>query len=166
MTSPQMDQPTRGSVSVDVAASPEDVYALVSDITRMGEWSPECTGGRWLGGASGPAVGVRFVGTNKARFAWSTTSRVVAAEPGRRFAFERDRPPGFGAVRWSYDIEPIDGGTRVVESFEVLRKPPGLMRALARLWTGVSFDERLAHNENTMRVTLERLKEAVDGGAG
>jgi hypothetical protein len=119
-----------------------------------------------VGGASGPAIGARFVGTNKARFAWSTSSRVVAAEPGRRFAFERDRPPGFGKVRWSYDFEQIDGGTRIVESFEVIRKPLGVMLAFAQLWTGVSWSERVAHNESTMRVTLDRLKAAVEGGAG
>src|SRR4051812_29945801 len=52
-------------VSIEIEATPEDVYALVSDITRMGEWSPECRRCTWTKGASGPAVGARFRARNK-----------------------------------------------------------------------------------------------------
>src|ERR1700752_2777029 len=97
-------QPIKGSASIDIGAAPELVYDLVSDITRMGEWSPECTGGRWLGGATGPAVGARFKGTNKKRLAWSTKSKVVVAQPGRCFTFDRDRPLLFGVMRWSFEL--------------------------------------------------------------
>jgi uncharacterized protein YndB with AHSA1/START domain len=51
-------------VSKEVNASPETVFAMVSDLTRMGEWSPENQGGQWVKGATGPAVGAQFKGRN------------------------------------------------------------------------------------------------------
>ncbi len=54
------DRRSHDSVSIDIAAPPEKVYALVSDITRMGEWSPECRSCRWADEATGPTVGARF----------------------------------------------------------------------------------------------------------
>ena len=61
------------SVSREVAAPPEEVWALVSDLTRMGEWSPEARGGRWAGGTDGPSVGAVFKGRNRnGRYRWRT----------------------------------------------------------------------------------------------
>src|SRR5438105_15869952 len=87
---------------------------LVSDFSRMGEWSPECYSARWVGDVSGPAVGAKFKGRNKQGWMrWSTTPEVVAAEPGREFAFKtRD-------TTWRYRFEPAGDGTDVTESFEV-----------------------------------------------
>lgn len=60
----------------------------MSDVTRVGEWSPENVGGMWLDGATAPVVGARFKGTNRrGRTKWSTTCEVIAAAPGREFAF-------------------------------------------------------------------------------
>ena len=85
-------------MNTHVSAPPEKLYDLVSDVTRMGEWSPETAKCESIGGATGPAVGARFKGTNKRRVWWSTDATVVAAERGRRFAFERNRPKMFGAM--------------------------------------------------------------------
>jgi hypothetical protein len=52
----------RGSVTVHMDASPDRVWELVSDVTRVGEFSPETFEAEWLGGASGPEVGARFRG--------------------------------------------------------------------------------------------------------
>src|SRR3954470_3226665 len=77
------------SVSLRIAASPEALYDIVSDPAAMGALSPECVGGHWLDGATGPAVGARFKGKNKRGIArWSTKSTVVAADRGKEFAFE------------------------------------------------------------------------------
>src|SRR3546814_11354312 len=79
----------------------------------MGRLSPECTGGRWLAGATGPRVGARFKGTNKrGLMRWSTTNLVVDAEPDRRFAFETKQ----SADRWSYVLKPHGYATPVTES--------------------------------------------------
>ncbi|MEX1007732.1 MAG: SRPBCC family protein [Acidimicrobiia bacterium] len=76
------------SVTRDVDAPAEQVWTMVSDVTRMGEWSPENVGGTWLGGATGPQPGARFRGTNRnGTKKWNTVATVVDAEPGRRFSF-------------------------------------------------------------------------------
>jgi hypothetical protein len=152
-------QPIKGEASIEIPAPSDVLYRLISDVTRMGEWSPECTGGRWLGGATGPAVGARFKGTNAKRFSWSTSSRVVTADEGRSFIFERDRPRGFGVMRWSYLLEPVPKGTRVTESFEQVRTAPILAILAANLTTGVRWNDREAVNVTNMETTLERLKE-------
>lgn len=88
------DRRRHDSVSVEISAPPERVYDLVSDITRMGEWSPECRSCRWTGGASGPAVGARFKARNKGRrgMSWFNTPTVTVADSGREFAFNRKGP--------------------------------------------------------------------------
>lgn len=104
------------SDSVIVAREPGEVYALVSDVTRMGEWSPQCRACWWDEGA-GPQVGAWFTGRNEtpAR-TWETRSQVVAADPGREFAWEVNN----GWVRWGFTMEPVDGGTRLTESWRFL----------------------------------------------
>ncbi|TFV58081.1 SRPBCC family protein [Mycobacterium sp. PS03-16] len=105
------------SDSVIVAREPAEVYALVSDVTRMGEWSPQCRACWWDEGA-GPRVGAWFTGRNETpERTWETRSQVVAAEPGREFAWEVNN----GWVRWGFTMEPVDGGTRLTESW---RFPP------------------------------------------
>jgi hypothetical protein len=108
------------SDSVVVARSPEQVYALVSDVTRTGEWSPTCTACWWDEG-DGPRPGGRFTGRNVTpQRTWETRSQVVVAEPGREFTWV----VGDGLVRWSYLLEPCDEGTRLTERWDFL--PAGL----------------------------------------
>src|SRR6187402_2385981 len=93
-------------VSADIAADPKVVYDLVSDVTRMGEWSPETTSCRWLSGDGPAAMGARFRGTNQRHVArWTTICTVTAADPGRRFAFDVRWGP-WSISEWSYEIEP------------------------------------------------------------
>lgn len=100
--------------SIEIAASPEAVYDLVSDITRTGEWSPVCQKCWWDEG-DGPRVGAQFSGRNvMGERTWDTRSKVTAAEPGREFAWE----VGKGYVRWSYQMEPVEGRTRLTENWE------------------------------------------------
>lgn len=55
----------QGEAQVYIEAPPDKVFQLVSDVTRMGEWSPECRRCRWLDGVSSPVVGTRFRGQNR-----------------------------------------------------------------------------------------------------
>lgn len=104
------------SESVFIAASPEQVYSLVSDVTRTGQWSPICKACWWDEG-SGPEVGAWFTGRNETPDrTWETRSQVVAATPGREFAWEVNG----GWVYWSYSLEPQDGGTLLRESWKLL----------------------------------------------
>lgn len=106
------------SESIFVAASPDEVYALVSDISRMGDWSPVCKACWWDEGA-GPSVGAWFTGRNVTPDrTWETRSQVVAADPGRTFAWEVNN----GWVYWGYEMVEEDGGTRLTESWELLPK--------------------------------------------
>lgn len=97
-------------VTMWVDAPPERVYALVSDVTRTPELSPEILSCTWLDGATGAAVGARFRARNSAgRLTWHNKPVVVAAEHATRFAFARTEPFG-GTVEWRYRLEPRDGG--------------------------------------------------------
>jgi Polyketide cyclase / dehydrase and lipid transport len=153
----------RGEVEIYVQASPEHVYELVSDITRMGEWSPETYSCTWLDGASGPAVGARFKGRNRrGLLRWSNTPEVIAAERGREFAFRR---VVFGnEVHWRYRMQPAGSGTQLSESYEVLTPSPGWMNWLVGVLTGVR--DREADLLQGMRITLERLRIAAEQSSG
>ena len=149
------------SVSVDIAASPEHVYELVSDITRMGEWSPECIRCTWTKGATGPVPGARFKAANKGGRgpAWFNTPVVTVADPGREFAFNRSGP-GIGSYTWRYVFEPTSAGTRVTESFDAERPLGKTMTWLTMKWTGSQDrDEDLRVG---MTTTLARIKAAAE----
>src|SRR4051812_42214236 len=78
----------RGDASLRIAAPPETVYELVTDITRMGEWSPECIGCDWMDGHDGPVVGAQFHGHNRnGSNEWTTPNTIVVADAGREFTW-------------------------------------------------------------------------------
>ncbi|HUZ09192.1 MAG TPA: SRPBCC family protein [Acidimicrobiales bacterium] len=104
------------SESITVARSAESLYDMVSDVTRMGGWSPVCKACWWDEGGS-PRVGAWFTGRNETpERTWETRSEVVVAEPGKEFAFV----VGGSFVRWGYTFTPVEGGTEVTESWELL----------------------------------------------
>ena len=148
-------------VSIDIDAPPERVYELVSDITRMGEWSPECRSCRWTKGATGPTVGARFKARNKGRRGppWFTSPVVSIAEPGREFAFNRSGP-GIGSYTWRYIFEATATGTRLAESYDVERPLTVAMNWLTKKWTG--SNDRDADLHEGMQTTLARIKTAAD----
>lgn len=140
--------------SIDIAAPPERVYDLVSDVTGIGRWAAETTECTWLGGADGAEVGARFKGRNrKGRIRWSTRCEVVAAEPGRHFAFDVRVGP-VRSARWEYVIEPTDDGCRVTE--RTLRFAPDLPTAVVAKLMGVGQRDR--HNQSNIETTLANLK--------
>ncbi|WP_425308606.1 hemerythrin domain-containing protein [Ammonicoccus fulvus] len=111
----------RGSCSVVVAATPDQVYAVVSDPTRDGEWSHESQGSTWLDGATTAVPGARFRGLSRlGRVSWSQPCIVEVADPGRRFVF---RTSGSHSARWSYELEPVGTGTRITQRFEIILLP-------------------------------------------
>jgi uncharacterized protein YndB with AHSA1/START domain len=149
----------RRAVTVHVDAPPRTVWDLVSDVTRMGEWSPETTAAEWLDGAAGPAESARFRGHNRrGRSRWSTTCTVLAAVPGEVFAFAVGSAENPQTV-WRYQLTPDGAGTRVTESF-LLPKPLGLASRLRFRAAGAR--DREADLEQGMRTTLARLKAAAE----
>jgi len=141
-------------VSTTVEAATEEVFALVADLARMGEWSPETTDVVWLDGATEPRPGARFRGTNRhGSRRWTTTCTVVTVEPGRELSW-RSSTKGLGVALWRYRFEPDGrGATVVTESTEDERG--FLVRALAPIVTGVG--DRTSHNTATLRATLARI---------
>ena len=104
------------SRSVEVAADPGTVWAMVTDLPRMGDFSPENVGGHWQDGVSTPVVGATFRGTNRnGAKQWWTRVRVVACEPERLFTFDVRTPFGVRVSRWSYQIDPTDDGCLLSE---------------------------------------------------
>jgi uncharacterized protein YndB with AHSA1/START domain len=137
------------------------VWSMVSDITRMGEWSPESTGGTWIKGAGGPAVGAKFSGTNRnGKKKWSTVGRVVAAEPGERFAFVVDVGP-IAISQWAFDLDADEAGCTVTETWTDRRGR--FARFIGKPASGVS--DRTSHNRAGMEVTLQRLAAAAEAGS-
>jgi hypothetical protein len=152
------------SVTAYMEASPEDVYALVADVTRMPEFSPEILRCTWLDGATGPAVGARFAARNKVpnRPPWTNKPVVTVVEPGRAFAFARTEKFA-GTVAWSYRFEPEGSGTRVTESYEVT-KP---LSRFGWFIIGVLFarKNRRADLRTGMEQTLDRMRAVAERAA-
>ena len=150
-------------VSIHIDAPPEQVYRLISDVPRMGEWSPECYQCEWLNSPANPGtatVGARFNAKNrKGHLRWSNQPEVIAAEPGREFAFRRTAP-GAGEVIWRYRMTARDDGTDLTESYEILRPASAPVRLMIRLLARVP--DRPADLHQAMTTTLTRLKEAAE----
>jgi uncharacterized protein YndB with AHSA1/START domain len=145
-------------VQRSISAPADRVWAMISDVTRMGEWSPENTGGSWKRGATGPAVGAKFAGKNRnGTKKWSTVCTVTAAEPGSSFAFSVAAGP-LKVAEWRYDIAPTDAGCTVTETWTDRRG--GLIKKLGKPFSGVA--DRVTHNRAGMETTLERLAAAAE----
>lgn len=142
--------------SIHIEAPPERVYELVSDLPRMGEWSPECYRCDWLDGWTGPAVGARFRGYNRrGRARWTTTGTVVVADPGREFSFTTAWLGNLPASRWTYRLRLSDGGTELTESY---RAPRAGALILLHRW-------RAPELQQGMQSTLERIKRTAEAEA-
>lgn len=141
------------SVERIIAAPADELWARVANIERMGDISPENIGGKWLGGASGPALGAKFKGDNQnGKKKWSTTGKVVECEPGRVFAFDVTSGP-VKVARWTYRFEPTAGGCKVIETWTDHR---GKFIVFAgKIVSGVAY--RATHNRESMVATLDRL---------
>lgn len=147
------------SESIEVAASPEALYLLVSDVTRTGEWSPTCTSCSWHDG--GPQDGARFTGRNEENGRiWETVSTVVTAEPGSEFAWM----VGKSFVRWGYTFTPADGGTRLTESWEF--RPEGVSMFHEKY--GADAERQIAARtvsaHRGIPVTLQAIKRIAESG--
>jgi hypothetical protein len=147
-----------GSVTVHMNASADVVWALVSDITRIGEFSPETFEAEWLEGATGPALGATFRGHVK-RNEWGptywTTCTVTSCESGADFGFKvviNDYPVN----NWRYQIAPAGDGVDVTESFFMT---PNLG---TKIYATTIGRLRKRRNLNDMRRTLERMKAVVE----
>jgi Polyketide cyclase / dehydrase and lipid transport len=145
-------------VSRNIAAPSEVLFALISDLPKMGQWSPENTGGTWVKGATGPAVGARFVGVNSnGKRSWKTSSKVVACETPSKFGFDVNAGP-LKIANWSYTIVPTAAGCTVTETWTDQRG--WLITTVGGVISGVS--DRAAYNRAGMEETLRKLAAHVE----
>ncbi len=146
--------------SIVITRTPEDLFDLVSDVTRTGEWSPVCKACWWAEG-DGPRLGARFTGRNEGpERTWETTSEVVAAEPGREFAWVVAEPPT--RARWGYTFEAVDGGTKVTEAWEL---PPDGVAFFENVFgddAETQIATRSAAAESGIAATLAAIKETAE----
>lgn len=143
----QVQKNSRVEVVVDATVS--QVWAVVSDVTRIGEWSHECHAARWLGDANGPSPGARFRGRNRARWAhWSRTNEITNIDPPHEIGWRTVPTLLFpDSTQWHIRLEPFEGRTHITQSFTVLRAPWLLDRLYARLIpTHQNRDARLAQD--------------------
>jgi uncharacterized protein YndB with AHSA1/START domain len=157
----------RDEVTVHIDAPPEQVYALVADVTRTPELSPEVLRCVWLDAADSPTVGARFEATNKVSRgpAWKNRPVVTVAEPGREFAFSRSERFA-GTIVWRYLLEPEDDGTRMTESYEVTEPLSRLgWFVIGRMY---GCRDRRGDLRAGMQETLERMRALLEpeGGPG
>ena len=148
------------SDSILVARSAECLYDMVSDVTRIGEWSPVCTACWWDEGSSARA-GDWFTGRNTtAERTWETRSEIVVADRGREFAFV----VGGSYVRWGYTFTAVGEETRVTESWDFL--PGGI--AMFKGKFGADAQAQISSRTNAAHdgipLTLAALKRTAESG--
>ena len=142
---------TAGEQSIVVSAPPEAVYALVSDVTRTPEWSPECVACSWTGDG-------RFEGTNRqGNREWKMAAVVDEAVPGERFVFHTERD-GKVRTRWGWRLQPVESGTQVTQFWERLVPTTLVQRIVERLVLG----GREKHNAANLEASLQRVKAIVE----
>lgn len=167
------DGPTT-SVERVIPAPPEAVWEVVSDIGFPTATSPELEHTEWLDDADGPSVGARFLGHNaRGDLTWTTTSVVTVHDAPTAFAwtplYRPDDPEDPEPLAtWRFDLEPVDGGTRVTQSVTLGPGRSGVTWAIRQRpedeATIISL--RLAQFEDAMAANLDRLADELDQAAG
>jgi uncharacterized protein YndB with AHSA1/START domain len=144
--------------SIDIAAAPEAVWTMVSDVRRMAEWSPQVESTRLRNGADQVVQGVEFTNlNNNGTFQWKTHGTVVRLDSGREIAF---RIKENWAI-WSLRVEPAPGGTKLTQRRESPDgSPDGTVQVIDTHLGGQ--DVFTASMRDGMRQTLRAIKAAAE----
>lgn len=153
---------TTDTVERHIEAQPQVLYDLVADVTRTPELTPDIVRVEWLDGATEPVVGARFKAINKAGRGpnWSNKPVITTVEPGREIAWARTEPFA-GTIEWRYRFEPEGSGTRVIESYEVIKPVSAVGWFLIDTLYGAK--DRRGALRRGMLATLDRLAEMTEG---
>lgn len=148
------------SDSIVVSRTPDELYDMVSDVTRTGEWSPICRSCWWDEGGSA-TVGAWFTGRNEtAGRTWETRSQVVVADRGREFTFI----VGGSLVRWAYTFAATDSGTSVTESWDFLPGGVALFHEKYGENAQAEMDDRSRAAHQSIPITLAAVKASAEQG--
>lgn len=146
------------TASTEVRAPAERIYAVVSDVTRIPEWSPETIRAEWV-------APDRFRAWNRRRLGrWHTVANVVEAVPGQRFSFVVQAMGG-DWTQWTYRIDPGAAGTaRLTEELRMCVPLP---------WGAVVFEhlflfirDRRKDLRKNLEISLDRIRAIVEAEAG
>ncbi|MFD5074446.1 SRPBCC family protein [Streptomyces sp. NPDC058371] len=169
------------TASVAVDAPADQVYGMVSDITRMGEWSPECLGGKWTSGTPGQE-GARFHGFNREGEAeWTSQSEVVTAVSPREFEFtvmafcpgQPDENTQWvtgsqpGDMTWSFRVEENGSGCVLTQTHTMKLVGPFyrlLLEGVEESERSENVQNRKEHLQHSMESTLAKLKSVAEQG--
>ena len=148
----------QGEVTVHMNAPVEKVWGLVTDVTRIGEFSPETFEAEWIKGATGPAVGAWFRGhvkRNQKGPTYWTQCQVTACEPNQLFEFTV-MTGGRPVNTWGYRLQSTGDGTDVTEYFKLAENIG------TRIYWALLGRLRGKTNDNNMRATLEGMRSVVE----
>lgn len=147
--------------TITVNAPPEGVWEVISDVTRVGQWSGECRKCEWVGASSEPIAGARFKGVNRRGWVrWSTQNQIDAAQKPTRFEWHTVSPAFYrDSTAWEISLSPTTNGTEVTLSFQVLELSRPLEWLIGRIVP--------AHRDRTCDLAedLGRLKEVVEAAS-
>ena len=141
---------------IEINAPAGTVWNLISDLSRMPQWSPQC---RMMKSIGPLRAGTRTVNLNRRnKLFWPTTSTITEVIPERKLAFRVN----INNTVWSYELEPTATGTRVVETRHAENgvKAVSTMTVNAVLGGVPSFEKELVDGMNT---SLARIKAAAEG---
>ncbi len=145
--------PVSGEVSAEVAAAPDQVWDVLSDPTRTGEWSHECHTVAWLDGHDRPAVGAKFRGRNRnGQMRWSRTCTITELEPERLLVFRTSGGYPPDSTEWRFRLTPAaDGGTRITQSYRIIAMPKYLELMIV-FFMRAHLDRRAALADDLVRL--------------
>ena len=149
------------SESIEINASPETVWSLVTDMERYGEWSSENTGGYWRKNEDGVPgtgeVGDEFVGINRrGDDEWKALVEIIVREENKAFAFVTGGS-AMNLIHWRYDIEPTDSGTTLTESWALMNLSPLMIEH-----GDEEIQYRAANAKESITETLKGMKAAAE----
>jgi uncharacterized protein YndB with AHSA1/START domain len=148
--------------SIDIAAPPERVWALVSDLQLPARFSNEFQCAELLGGAKVPTVGARFVGRNHhpAIGSWETTSTITSFDPPKVFAYDVDGEDGRPSATWRFTLEPTVEGTNLTQWMQMGPGRSGINPAIDAMPHRESkiLHRRLGEHRSNMEATLAGIK--------
>ncbi len=161
------DCPTT-SVSTEINGSVADVWALVGDVEMPVRFSTEVQGVDWLDGATGPALGARFVGRNQhqAIGEWQVECTITGYEPERLLEWSTGEP-GHPSAVWAFEVVDSDGSVTLTQRFQMGPAPSGLTPAIEAMPDKESkiIARRLAEHATNMQANLDGVKALIEAGA-
>lgn len=141
-----------------IGAPPAQVWAVLTDLRRMPEWSPETLSMTALK-PGGLKLGQQYLGVNRRKaVVWPSRSVLAILEPERTLAWDTKS----SGARWIYELAADGAGTRVVHRRPVPKKLTPISKAFATVLLG-GVDRHAEELEAGMAQTLQRLKAAVEG---